>query len=224
VGVPGGGAQQLPGHAGGAVLALAPLLHDDVAFPVEASEGGMLDPLALHQHPDLERVRGDVRFVLGEVGGGPGVEVVRVRVVDAGELVRDGHFGLPGDQPLQLGAQRPDAQRVGALMPGHLLAEHRAGRAQALRDGRLPLRVARADHVGPLEGHVLEDVRDPGDAGRRVDVADAEADPSGDGRHVVAGEQQEEHAVVEPELLHPLEDGGAERRSDGIGRADGERR
>jgi hypothetical protein len=52
---------------------------------------------------------------------------------------------------------------------------------------------------------VLEHVRETGSTCGTVDTSHPEADPPGHRREVVPGEEQEEHSVVQPEFLHPVE-------------------
>ena len=196
-----------------------------VALRVELAEDRVQQPVRLHPEPQLELVGGDVDEVDREVVARAGVHAGRALPgVDAAEVLLDQQLALPCEQRVELGEQllvagRPfsgvlrivdraqpvpfDQQR---LLDADLLLE----RVELGDDLQVLLDVGRADRVRPLEHHVLEEMRNAGDAGPLVHRADP-GDPSGGHVRIPRpGHEQERHPVVELVLddAHLLSRGG----------------
>ena len=187
------------------------------ALGVELPEHRVRQPVALHPEPQLQLVGGHVDEVNGEVVARAGVHArAALGRVDAAEILLDEQVALPGEQRLELVEQllmaRAAHGRVGGvidlaeLIPAIQLdlgsLDLRPQRVELLDDLQILLDVPRPDRLRPLEHHVLEEMRDAGDAGPLVHGADL-GHPAG--RHVrVAGpgNQQQGQAVVEPMLDH----------------------
>ena len=194
----------------------AALLEHHVALGVKLPEHRPQQPLRLHPRPKLELVRRHGDEVAGHVVGGEGVHAGGAGGgVDAVELVLDEHLALRGDQLVELGLEfavalglvfrlgqvvdlaAPEGQAHLGLLPAHGVAHH----FLLLDDLGVALGIARADGRRALEHHVLEEVRDTGDAGPLVHAADARHPAAGDGRRVVPLDHEQLHAVGERALL-----------------------
>ena len=195
----------------------AALLEHHVALGVKLAEHRPQQPLRLHPRPKLELVRRHGNEVAGHVVGREGVHAGRAGGgVDAVELVLDEHLALRGDQFLELGLKfavalglvfrlghvvdlaAPQGQPHLGLLPAHGVAHH----FLLINDLGVALGIARADGRRALEHHVLEEVRDAGDAGALVDAADARHPSAGDGRRVVPLDHEQFHAVGERALIN----------------------
>ena len=195
----------------------AALLEHHVALGVKLAEHRPQQPLRLHPRPKLKLVRRHGDEVAGHVVGRKGVHAGRAGGgVDAVELVLDEHLALRGDQFLELGLEfavalglvfrlghvvdltAPQSQTHLGFLPAHGVAHH----FLLLDDLGVALGVARADGRRALEHHVLEKVRDAGDAGALVDAADARHPSAGDGGRVVPLDHEQFHAVGERALIN----------------------
>ncbi|MEO8349736.1 MAG: hypothetical protein ABI610_12550 [Acidobacteriota bacterium] len=187
-----------------------PLLEDDVPLRVELPEDRLQEPFRLHPHPELELVRRDVDEVAGHVRVGEGVHAgAAPGRVDPVELVLDEDLALLRDERVELLLELAQARRLVlrlqdvvdlAPAPGsadlRVLLPHLVAQLLLLGDDREVLFVVlRADRRRALEHHVLEKVRDPGDARTLVRAAD-EGDPAArDARLPFPVNEKETHPV-----------------------------
>jgi len=180
-----------------------PLLHDHLFLGVEFAQDGIEKAVGLERHPQLDLVGGKVVEIDRLVVAGAGVHAGAAGLLDRlPELVGDDiGFGLGNGrlvrllQLLQSGGIGQGAQgkfgaprAVGLILFGHRL--------------EFSLEVFGADGAGPLEGHVLKDVRDAGDALGFIDRADIGVGDERDHRRFVALEDEQAQAVVQGVLDH----------------------
>jgi len=206
----GEGFLELPG--GGGVHPQAALLQHHVALAVEFPEHGVLEPVRLQPGPELQLVGGHVDVVEGPVLGGIGVHAGGAEpLVDLVQLVLDDqgalllHLAVQGVQQLLVSRRAGlGIVQVADLAAAQSFAKQVQFGAEA-RDGLvlegvelgIALGVARADDLGALEHHVLEEVGDPRDAGALVGRTDPGHPAAGDAGLVVALHHEDAQAVGE---------------------------
>ena len=196
----------------------APLLPDHVALGVELAHHGVRQAVRLHPEPQLQLVGGQGDEVEGLVLAGSGVEARGALLgVDLVQLVLDDDVLLGRDELLVLllellqsrrgvggvedGAGDLTASQLDAQL-GVLLLHLGPHLVLLLDDGLVAGPVGGADRPGALEHHVLEDVREPGDALGLVDRPHLGHEAAAHGRRIVTFHQQEAHAVGQHLLAH----------------------
>ena len=193
------------------------LLVHHVALGVELAEHRPQNPLRLHPHPQLEFVRRHGDVIGGHVRAGEGVHPRAAGGrVNAVELILHQDFAMLDDQFVELFFQLLPARRLGFDLgqvldfpaPPHrahlrLLGAHQVADAFLLgHDLEILFVILRADGGRALEHHVLEQMRDAGDARPLVARADARDPATRDGRFIRPLDHEQTHAVGQRALDH----------------------
>ena len=183
----------------------------------------MQNALGLHPHPQLKLVGGHIDEIGRHILGGEGVHARAARpAVNPVELILDQYVALLSDEPvevlLQLAIPRGLVLRLKqvvngavAILHAHLAFFQAHFIAHAFLRGddfQVLLIVLSADGGRPLEHHVLEEVRNAGDAEAFVGAPDVRHPAARDGRFIVPFDQQKPHPIAE--IL--LDDGDFLRR------------
>jgi hypothetical protein len=189
---------------------------DHVALAVELAEDRVRQAVGLEPGPQLEAVLRQAHEVAGQVlvrerverlAAVARVDLVQLLLHDRRALLLDERVEAPLQLPVALGPVLGPQQVVDLAAPeprahhvhlgAHLLAQLFLLGDQAQVGGD----VLRADDARALEHHVLEEVREPGDAGALVRRADVRHPAGGDRGRVVMLVEQETHAVRQLQLL-----------------------
>ena len=200
----------------GGLGAHAALFEHNIALGIKFAEHRSQQAFRLHPRPKLKLVRRHSDEIAGHVVGGEGVHAGRAGGgVNAVELVFDEHFAMRVDQFLELDLEfaitlgfvfrlgqvidfaPPQGQTHFTLLQAHGIAHL----LLLFDDLGVALGIARANGRRTLEHHVLEEVRDAGDARPLVHAADARHPAAGDGGRAVSLDHQQFHAVGEGAFL-----------------------
>ncbi len=187
---------------GVALRAHPALFHHHVALFVELTQNRLVVALRFQEEPQLGGVRGEAEEILGQVGRSGGVEAAPAGGLDRqAKFIRHDKFARRRLGGLEFVAQFLELGGVRLVT----LAALRVKRGESLLhffERRFFLRViARADARAALERHVLEHVRQAGDARHFLRGADVRVRVKRNHGRIVPLEHDEPHAVVERELL-----------------------
>ena len=180
----------------------AGVVADDIALGVELAQHRIGHAGTLEVRPQLKAVAGEVVEVHRDIAAGVGVQTLATVVLDdlaelvgldqfTGRILRGGEGGFQLFEFDWIGVDTLQAFGL-ERVKGHVFGGHGL---------EFRLDVLGPDLTGALEGHMLQDVGQSGDAPDLVGAADVHERAEGKHRHIVVFQNNEVHSIVESEFL-----------------------